>query len=323
MPRKLIVFGNGLGMSLDQDHFSLERAMNEVWSNDEYMSDEERIKISRCIPSDDIICPHGEEQLDKLHVAETCCAILDGFNIDGEHHWLTPSGRNFPNVCQTFIHRVATNLHEYAGELPACFIEPLVRFIVLTKSHVATLNYDKLLYGAFIENQVLNGYNGSLIDGMLNNGFNYDALERLYGRNFGYYLHLHGSPLFIDDEDDNCYKMQRHELSMTRNIGGKHIVLTHIKHKPSVISNSKVLRAYWQYFDFSINEVEDVIIFGYSGADVHLNEKLRLYKNKIRIKVIEWSGSGDHHERLVFWNSCFGKNVELVHFESIIDFTDW
>lgn len=323
MPRKLIIFGNGLGMALDNVHFSLERALKNIWSNDQYMSQEERIQISRCIPSEVVICPNGEEQLDKLHIVETCCEILNELNIEVEHHWLTASGRKFPNVCQTFIHRVATDLHEYSGELPDDFVSHLVDFISRTKSHVATLNYDKLLYGAFIEHRVLRGYDGYLVDGMLSSGFNSNALERRFGKNFGYYLHLHGSPLFIDDEEDNCYKMQRNELSMTSNIGGKHVVLTHIKHKPSVIGSSKILRTYWQYLDFALSEVDDVIIFGYSGVDEHLNDKIKIYKNKIRIKVIEWNGAGERTERLNFWNLCFGKGVELVQLDSITNFTEW
>lgn len=323
MPRKLIIFGNGLGMALDHNHFNLERALNDIWSDDSYMNDEERIQISRCIPSPDIVCPQGEDQLDKLHIAKTCCAILDDFDIEEEHHWLSAGGRKFPDICRTFVHRVATNLHEYKGNLPENFIEPLIEFVRNTKSHIATLNYDKLLYGSFIESRVLMGYSGSLVDGMLDSGFNYSALERRFGKNFGYYLHLHGSPLFIDDEDDNCYKMQRNELSMVKNIGGKHIVLTHIKHKPSVISSSKILRAYWQYLDFSLNEVDDVIVFGYSGADIHLNEKLKVYKNGIRIRIVEWSGAGEERERYNYWRSCLGSNIELIQLDSILDFTDW
>jgi len=99
--------------------------------------------------------------------------------------------------------------------LPIGFENSVVDYVRETKSHVATLNYDKLLYQSLIENEILSGFDGTLVDGMLNRGFDEKALERRYGKDFGYYLHLHGSPLFYEHRG-NVRKWQRHELDIYR-----------------------------------------------------------------------------------------------------------
>ncbi len=33
MSRKLLIFGNGLGMAIDHNHYSLTNALNTVWSD--------------------------------------------------------------------------------------------------------------------------------------------------------------------------------------------------------------------------------------------------------------------------------------------------
>lgn len=49
--------------------------------------------------------------------------------------------------------------------LPDEFVRPLIAFIQDTRSHVATLNYDALLYRPMISEEILRGYNGELVDG--------------------------------------------------------------------------------------------------------------------------------------------------------------
>ncbi|RMO08903.1 hypothetical protein ALQ48_200062 [Pseudomonas coronafaciens pv. zizaniae] len=38
MARKTQIFGNGLGMALDHRHFSLERALEDVWNHPQHLS---------------------------------------------------------------------------------------------------------------------------------------------------------------------------------------------------------------------------------------------------------------------------------------------
>ncbi|MFZ6775067.1 hypothetical protein ACO0LB_20410 [Undibacterium sp. SXout7W] len=188
------------------------------------------------------------------------------------------------------------------------------------------MNYDKLLYNSFLDNDIFGPYNNtSLVDGMLGGGFSSEALERMYGNNFGYYLHLHGSPLFYNHAE-SVRKLSRENLTLDVNEASEHIVLTHVKHKPSVIAGSKVLSAYWDYLSFALSEVEEIILFGYSGLDKHLNVLLRPYLKSVLIRVIEWNGADNHAgfgDRQAYWNATLGQNVTLKHFPNITEFTDW
>ena len=65
MTRKLIIFGNGLGMSIDPNHFSLNRALNDIWDKDNFLTVDQKTLIQNCI--DQQRAPEGEEELDILH----------------------------------------------------------------------------------------------------------------------------------------------------------------------------------------------------------------------------------------------------------------
>ena len=105
----------------------------------------------------------------------------------------------------------------------------------------------------------------------------------------------------------------------------KHLVLTHIKHKPSVITASYyILSIYWRYLTFALTEVEEVILFGYSGLDKHLNELLKMYSKTKIFKVIEWNDtSATMSQRQQFWNNKLGGNVNLQRIPDITKFTSW
>lgn len=320
MPRKLIIFGNGLGMSLCPDHFSLQNALENIWNRRGVLTDEQKQLIARCLGKDGP--PEGEDELDLLHQAISYCKSLNRIG-DGDIHWLTEDGQSFPEITAKYIHKVATLLHNYDGELPHEFYEPLIEFVKNTKSHVATLNYDKLLYNSFIDNNVFNGYSGYLVDGMIDQGFSSETLVRMYGNNFGYYLHLHGSPLFVE-RGNSITKLSRQNLTLNRDESSQHIVLTHVKHKPAVISASEALSTYWSYLRLALEEVEEVILFGYSGLDKHLNELLKPYLKHTRNRIIEWDGAGTQDERDAFWLSELGSDLtSVVRLNNITDFDDW
>jgi hypothetical protein len=319
MNRKIIIFGNGIGMALDPVHFSLTNALNDVWDMQSVLVDSQKELIGKSIGRTG--SPSGEDELDTLHLAVTACTTLNNISSD-RVHLLSGDGKNFPVMVARYIHKVATRLHNFDGALPEKFVEKLVEFIKDTKSHVATLNYDKLIYSSFIENGVFNGYCGDLVDGMIDAGFDPDNLERLYGKNFGYYLHLHGSPLFINS-NGLIKKMNRDNLTIQDDRIGKHIVLTHVKHKPEVIAASGVLSAYWGYLRFALSEVDEIILFGYSGIDEHLNELIKPYTKKVKVKIVEWSGSGTKSIRETFWKEKLGNNVSISQHDDILDFKDW
>lgn len=319
MARKLIIFGNGLGMALDHQHFSLQSALEDIWNKADFLTLEQKGLIERSLGRGG--APEGEHELDQLHQAVTYCKALNRIGA-GNVHWLTEDGQSFPEITATYIHKVATKLHNYDGALPDAYEAALVDFIKTTRSHVATLNYDKLLYNSFIDNNIFNGYSGCLVDGMLDRGFSADALERKYGNSFGYYLHLHGSPLFVN-RNQEVMKLSRQQLSVDRNEASEHIVLTHVKHKPSVIAASNALSTYWDYLKFTLSEAKEIILFGYSGLDNHLNLILRPYLNSKPLRVVEWSGAGEQVERETYWRATLGQSVSVVRLDNITAFTQW
>lgn len=324
MTRKLIIVGNGLGMAVDPEHFLLSRALDKIWDLEGILDDKEKELIGRCLGHEG--APVGEDELDILQLAVSYCKELNKIGNEGEH-WLTEYGQEFPKTTSKYIHKVATELHNFDGELPENFENKLIAFLRKTKSHIATLNYDKLLYNSFIDKNIVSArYDKTiLIDGMTDHGFSADRLERLYSNNFGYYLHLHGSPLFINGKK-GCLKLKRNELTLDYPRVGEHIVLTHVKHKPNIIAASNVLSTYWDYLRFALSETEEVILFGYSGYDLHLNELLRPYLKDIPVRIIEWSGNyNPETPREHFWTGRLGReiNINVISLDKITDFDDW
>lgn len=321
MARKTIIFGNGLGMAIDPAYFSLDRAIGEVWNESDLLDEASKKLVCDCLPGEGNDRPHSEGELDILQLALSACDFLGRIG-ESRIHWLSEDGLKFPVAVRKFIYHTALKFHGHPNGLPAEFVDSLAEFIRSTNSHVATLNYDNLLYQPLIEREVLKGYSGALVDGFYSTGFDPDNLERKYGRTFGYYLHLHGSPLFIDREDIT-YKLQQCDLA-DQDTGtlSSHIVLTHFKHKPTVISASALLASYWQKLLEAISESSEVILFGYSGEDDHLNVLLRAAADT-RIRIVEWVGASDDSDRVRYWSELLSQEIELVRLQSILDFRDW
>jgi len=320
VPRKTIIFGNGLGMALNPETFSLDRALGSVWDDTDILSDTQKRLICNCLPNDRAGRPQGEDELDKLQLALSACDFLVG--IPGSRiHWLSEEGQLFPTAVRKLIYHTARQFHQTGEELPADFVDPLCDYIEQTKSHIGTLNYDNLLYQPMIEKGLLHGYDGALVDGFHNAGFAEDNLKRRNGRTFGYYLHLHGSPLFVD-RSGVTIKLHQFDLDEQTETKSSHIVLTHFEHKPAVISASQVLLSYWRLLSKAIAESEEIILFGCSGADIHLNHLLKSTSDR-PLKVVEWEGAGNIFERKTFWRRQFDREVNLVQIENVHSFTDW
>lgn len=321
MPRKLIVFGNGIGMATDPVHFSLANALADVWNHPTVLTPAHKKLICRCTGSGGTP-PEGEGELDLLHQAVAACSVLDNIGA-GDIHWLSDDGRQFPYAIERFLHKVAVRLHDYNGAVDVDFLNSLASFIFNTKSHIATLNYDRIIYSYLIDSGVLAGYSGALVDGIVNEGFREERLYRKYGNSFGYYLHLHGSPLFMEHLG-TIYKLQRHQLSLDMDQHGSHVVLTHVSHKPSVIGRSYLLSTYWKYLGVCLAEAEEIVVFGYSGDDLHLNAMLGAYANSKPFRIVEWDGAGPEYSRPWFWSQRLGiPDPQIQRLSNITDFRDW
>lgn len=306
-------------MAIDGQYFSLGAGLKSVWSGSEHFQQEHKQLVTSAIPglsNEDY--PESEEQLDQLQVAIVSSEFLRDFETD-DVKWLSDSCRDLPQAFRRFVHEVASYFHDSNQALPAPFVEALSDYIKTTKAHIAVLNYDNLLYDSFTESEVLSGYRGSLIDGFLRNGFSKDNLDRHNINRLGWYLHLHGSPLFVGNR-----KLMRDERLFVVPNESSHIVLTHVQHKPLVIASSNILSEYWSRLTIALDESEKVVLFGYSGTDTHLNEVVIQHAKNKEIHVFEWDRAGGEADRIRLWNNQLkNSNVILHRLPSLLDFQDW
>lgn len=319
MSRKTVIFGNGLGMALSPQKFSLQYALDQVWNDTDVLDETQKELIRACLPKGQNQ-PCAENDLDTLQSALSACDFLAGIHCESTH-WLNQHGHDFRVAVRQLIYQTAKQFHLMGCLLPDAFLNPFCDFVSRTKSHVCTLNYDNLLYGPMTDRRrgVFDGYN-VLVDGFLKGNFNEENLERKHTNNFGYYLHLHGSPLFYEDAGTVKKCSQGCFLETVKH---SPIVLTHVKHKPMVIADSLFLLCYWLCLRKAIRESDEVILFGYSGLDEHLNDEVRLSK---RIQIVEWNGSGEQMAREEFWRKKLGhdeNDLKLLQLANILDFTDW
>lgn len=322
--RSIFVIGNGLGMALDPHCFSLKTALASAWSETgEGLLDEfPKKQVMRCLDSEDIsTAPTSEEELETLQRVIAACDFLDDVG-DGEISWLSEQGQSFPKSVRRYFGLTAAHFQNHTHILPESFIDSFCEYLRNTKSHIATLNYDNLLYRPFIEHGVCQGYNGCLVDGFhASGGFDPDNLERKYAKDFGWYMHLHGSPLFMERPDGAIEKIQQSRLPETHH-EHKHLILTHYDYKLAMIEDSVLLSAYWDYFGKAMKESRNLVMFGYSGLDKHINERIKDHldvdENCMNVRVVEWSGAGENREG--FWKKRLGECVEVTLLDSILEF---
>lgn len=335
MPRKLIIFGNGLGRSLNNDHFDLTGALRTVWNDADYLSEIQKQMIASAIGGVELEDgPETEDQLFGTQLALLACDILKkATNGEGLGHWLTEHAIGFPEALARYNWAVAKHFHNHGLNLDfddrwQAFISTLVAFIFESKSHIATLNYDDLLYETFnspqtvngTEIRLCNGFSGILLDGYTKTrGFSASNMTRNNPANNAWYMHLHGSPLFVDDENGRVKKLTRHQMQTGDNMGRSHIVLTHGSLKEVVISSSKVLQMYWDHLNDAIEEASEILAFGYSGRDNHLNERIKSLRGDTPVRIIERTQPNGRQE---FWNSRVGQ-CTVFGLDDILEFRDW
>lgn len=330
--RKIYIFGNGLGMALAPDVYNLTGVMTSVWSKD-LLTETQKKLIMACLP-DGADMPSHEEQLAKLQEIVGACEVLLGIRPTDYGHWLSPHGQSFPDAVHRFAFEVARQMFlakytqgQNAGDscrLPGEFVASLITAIEATQSHVATLNYDGLLSSSFEDAGIL-GTEKLLRDGFSEQKFDTKNLFR-HKEQGGWYLHLHGCPLFVNRDKSKPHKLA--SSSLLRNTKslkhvGRHIVLTHVAHKRAIIEASEILQTYWQFLRRALDESGEIILFGYSGNDAHLNQLIAQKRSNKTVKVVEWLGAGYEDVRGPFWEAQLGGPVNLVLKEDILTFTAW
>lgn len=310
-------------MTLDSNYFSLSSGLAAAWLGNSTLTPQQKDLVVSAIPGlSPTDYPRSEEELDTLQVAMVAADFLRSFETD-RVRWLSDTSRDIPHAFRQYVHAVGAYFHRHGKMLPNEFVLPLVEFVKNTKSHVAVLNYDNLLYDAFIQEEVVHGFDGTLLDGFLSNGFDKKNLDRYSELKHGWYLHLHGSPLFVDDK--KLTGQERINLKKLEPTERSHIVLTHVEHKPLIIESSNILREYWKYFGTALDESQKIVLFGYSGSDTHLNEALQRRCRGKRICVVERKCNRALSDRIGYWRTKLeGCDNPTVHQrDSILTFTDW
>lgn len=340
--RKTITFliGNGLGKSLDANYFDFKQGMEKGW-------DRTKSKKIKSLIKDSLGKAKPRKEKD-LEIIQDCFLKLQSieYQIKGlpnalkkalELHINKDKERYFNylfNVSSHFYHyqptdaepRVLAKFNTFMNNF-CSYIRK--KWIAGDTVHVATLNYDGLLYKNFIKNEgILNGLDGCLVDGITDAGFKKEYLQPKYGKNFGWFLHLHGSPLFYSEYNSikkNTYKQGTSSSeAVLYKPGRKHIILCHPKQKYESIQYSNILSEYLEHFKVAINHTDYLVILGYGGEDTYINEIIKSSLKKAgTIFVIERSAEESSEERSIFWKARLcpnGTKFKLIQKETILDF---
>ena len=336
--RTLFIFGNGIGIALEDGNnvkegtFSLKKAFKNCWGN---IEDDTKKLIENLIRHHDN--PDNEDDLRHL---QRFCWSSDDDNVNLITEYLAKVTYQFFQINSNHFKEteLCKSLCSHIKERDKGAIS------------VATLNYDKLLYGSLFNEGIFEKY--LLIDGFLKDGFNPEECVRKNPKS-GWFLHLHGNPLYRSNDGQvvkrpiNDVETEATEDNKNLDDNGinefqntfkrHHVVLTAPFYKQKIIEDSIVLKSYWEIFSSllsgRINNITkacsvDVVFIGYSGNDPHLNSLIRENKDAINsITIIEYSFPKkklsfkkswyDKELRKFFWNSKFHKNVTLLPFDNI------
>lgn len=330
--RKLVIFGNGLGRALDSDYFQLELALQEAWADQSILNDNQKQLILQCLPDgviekDISIAPKSEAELDRLQRVLAACDEISKHEVGAGASWLTEDGKKFPLAIRSYVHRAASYFHSGGHALPSEFVTGLVDWVHSSRSHVATLNYDELLYRAFIGSKVFDGYN-CLLDGFVPD-FDPSNMNRFYPSSQSFYLHLHGSPLYFNAAQGELRKSGLSDLPFLEGYSSSHLVLTHVHHKAAVISASPILREYWRRLEIAMKEAESIVLFGYGGGDLHLNLLVSKYFRDKQVEIVErgheaYGTDIGKNSRLNYWATKLGVDAVYAFWhQNILDHKNW
>lgn len=321
--------------------------MPDVWENG-CLTDSHKELIADCLKGvEKDTGPTAEDQMMHAQLAQLGHELITNVvEEEKRENWFTEDAVTYPEAISIYVYNVARQLDKNSKEFQENskfkeFLDNIVPFIQETKSHVATLNYDTLFYAAFNDGHTVDETTYQLCknrpsetvlnDGYRAHGFSESNFNRLYSHwDFGYYLHLHGSPLIVDSEK-SAKKLQRHEVCSHMPKSAKHVILSDGALKPHLINRSDVLKLYWDMFNKAIEEASEVIVIGYGGGDDHINAALKKYDKPIRI--IEWRDPGVAQSASeTFWSDKLGvgadvledkEKFELIRKDNILEFSDW
>tara|TARA_R110002049_G_scaffold44333_3_gene129827 strand:+ start:62841 stop:63386 length:546 start_codon:yes stop_codon:yes gene_type:complete len=181
-----------------------------------------------------------------------------------------------------------------------------------------------LLYEAFTETSVFKEH--FLRDGFFGGILDMGKHEYLMNpEKEGWFLHLHGSPLFVTREGVPK-KITRAKLHEYVGENSVHIVLTNADSKPSIIENSPILSLYWKKLETLLRDAEKITLFGYGGGDKHLNQLIGI-NTTAKLRVVTRKEVDTQQELETRWRrrlrATQDQPLDVVEIESLLDFRDW
>lgn len=330
MAKWVILIGNGLGLSLDDDFFSLAKGMKEAWDK---LTKQEQSLIKTLlgkIPQneDDLLSLQyfnkaiysSKDRSRILKIGELCLSslscIIEKFRKNVAGSYICHPSRGF------FENKHFQN-----------FADQLAQFILKHGDKdrwdnicLATVNYDNLLYSYYLFKKYpcpLDSSSKNIIggdtEGVFQDGFCkkdgriiFDpyCLYHLRKRQ-GFYLHLHGS-IKYHSTDGQIQKI-RHEDINGLEITTKDIVLANSEEKLDAINGSQLLRHYWNIFEDHIFKCDTMIILGCGGKDNHINNiiKKRIDIRKTAPNIIIGIRKNNSADEIQIWNDIFKNYITI------------
>lgn len=339
MGQNTFIIGNGIGMALDYKYFTLNKGLNAAWK--EIKSRNIKTIIYRSLksrkkPVTENDLRQVQDYFFKLKTIENLAStlpvkirkhfkIISRFN-DSYFSYIYDVSRYFFNYEPQDGAENYQKYQQFIQNFATCIVnpEPIV--------NVVTLNYDALLIRelySYNNHNLFDGYNGYLVDGFLDSGFKKKNMERNSGRKFGWYIHLHGSPLFYTDDKGVIRKRTVNTDPLQRSMfnpagdyesGDDHLILCDPIQKLERIQYSELLSSYFECFKEAINASDVIVLIGYGGGDCHINDLIKEKKGICKL-VVEWKGANyTESDRMSFWKDALGDGVNVKLLDSIFDF---
>lgn len=331
LTKRLIVFGNGLGRAIDDMHFRLSTALDVAWESG-VLSPEKKDALLRWAMLGAGESPKTEEQFGRIYVV-----MREAAKIRREH---PVSAMDLTeDEMRSFCHAAACHFHDEAfssadsEEKRAKFIATLIEHFAKKESSIATLNYDKLIYGAMVRAHFDNVLDFD--DGFRKKGFPVFypvVLKKAIDRGEPLYLHLHGSPLFLTSQnecgDDQIEKKPTWAIPKIAGSSQSHLILNNSYYKQFDIEKSPLLLSYWAAYRALVEKAERIFLVGYSGCDDHLNAVINILQkgNVTRVVEREWGKKcrvyGQKVTQKEYWDMVI-PGSELITMPNILDFKAW
>ena len=322
MTNRLIIIGNGLGRAIDKNHFLLETALNAAWDSG-VLAQQKKNALSRWAMLGAQGSPTTEEQFGRVFVV-----MREAWKL--QENSLVSTVDLTEDDIRSFCHKAACHFHEDAfssadsERRKVAFVDALQKHIASRKTSIATLNYDRLLYGSMVKAGLDDGFRGRK-----HPVFSPEALTEALRQGTPLYLHLHGSPLFLTEQKNRITKMRTVAIAKTSGSSQSNLILNNSYFKQVDIEASVLLKSYWHAYRALVAKANRIILFGYSGCDDHLNATINILGKGQVTRVVEFESKKrnptDPQREIAqreYWDLII-PGSELCPMQNILDFGDW